>query len=52
MHMARLADPSRMRYSLKALTQDMEQEITGVKESLTSYMIDHCKEENKPDEWL
>jgi len=40
MHMARLADPSRLRYSLKALTQNLEEEITSVKEALTTYMID------------
>ena len=31
MHMARLADPSRLRYSLKSLTQEMEDQIIGVK---------------------
>jgi hypothetical protein len=31
MHMARLADPSRMRYSLKSLTSDMEITINEMK---------------------
>lgn len=34
MHMARLADPSRMRYSLKYLTQEMEPQILAAKESI------------------
>ena len=30
MHMARLADPSRMRYSLKSLTSEMEIQISNI----------------------
>jgi DNA polymerase-1 len=51
MHMARLADPSRLRYSLKALTQNLESEITSVKKALTGYMIDQTQDE-KALEWL
>lgn len=31
MHMARLADPSRLRYGLKFLTQELENEIISAK---------------------
>lgn len=40
MHMARLADPSRMRYSLKNLTNEMESEITLVKSAILKYYDD------------
>ena len=40
MHMARLADPSRMRYSLKSLTQEMEPQIVASKESIIQWMKD------------
>ncbi len=34
MHMARLADPSRMRYSLKSLTSEMETPIFNMKQNI------------------
>lgn len=37
MHMARLADPSRMRYSLKELTREMEPEILQCKHALLQH---------------
>jgi len=40
MHMARLADPSRMKYALKSLTQELEPQIMAAKEGILNWMID------------
>ena len=39
MHMARLADPSRMKYSLKSLTQELEPQIMETKKCILNWMI-------------
>lgn len=44
MHMARLADPSRMRYSLKSLTTEMETPIFNMKKNIIQFMIDENNE--------
>jgi hypothetical protein len=51
MHMARLADPSRMRYGLKPLSEEMEPQIFAAKESIISWMINDI-ETNGPQERL
>lgn len=45
MHMARLADPSRMRYGLKPLTEELEGDIYIVKQGIISWMNDKLEEE-------
>ena len=40
MHMARLADPSKLRYALKVLTEEMEPEIIQTKQSYNAWLID------------
>lgn len=42
MHMARLADPSRMRYGLKHLTGQLQGPIENVKASIIQWNIDDC----------
>ena len=49
MHMARLADPSRMRYGLKYLTQDMESQIVDTKKGIIAWMKDQINGEGDND---
>lgn len=49
MHMARLADPSRMRYGLKYLTQDMESQIVDTKKGIIAWMKDQINKEGDSD---
>lgn len=41
--MARLADPSRLKYSLKHLTMEMEDQIIASKEAFIEWMLDELK---------
>ena len=49
MHMARLADPSRMRYGLKYLTQDMESQIVDSNKGIIAWMKDQINGEGDSD---
>ena len=49
MHMARLADPSRLRYGLKYLTQSLEADIIQVKNALISEQIERLSGKDDPE---